>query len=51
VFTFLQIIETCNEEGYAVLTQETVAWRKWEMEHMTRLSAPWTDTGGIHWVP
>jgi hypothetical protein len=39
-----QIIETCKEEGCAVSTQETAARREWEMEHVTRLSAPWTDS-------
>jgi hypothetical protein len=34
------IIETCKEEGCAVSTQETSARRKWEMEYLTRLSAP-----------
>jgi hypothetical protein len=38
-----QVIETCKEEGCAVSTQETAARRKWVMEHLTRLSAPWTD--------
>jgi hypothetical protein len=38
------IIETCKEEGCAVSTQETAARSKWEMEHFTRLSAPWTDS-------
>jgi hypothetical protein len=38
------IIETCKEEGCAVSTKETVARRKWEMEHLTHLSAPWTDS-------
>jgi hypothetical protein len=38
------IIETCKEEGCAVSTQETAARRKWEMEHLTRLLAPWTDS-------
>jgi formylglycine-generating enzyme required for sulfatase activity len=40
----IQIIETCKEEWCAVTTQETAARRKWEMEHMTRLSASWTDS-------
>jgi hypothetical protein len=35
------IIETCKEEGCAVSTQETAARREWEMEQLTRLSAPW----------
>jgi hypothetical protein len=39
-----KITETCKEEGCAVSTQETAARRKWEMEHLTRLSAPWTDS-------
>jgi hypothetical protein len=26
------IIDTCKEEGSAVTTQETDAWKKWEME-------------------
>jgi hypothetical protein len=39
-----QIIETYKEEGCAISTQETVAQRKWEMEHLTRLSAPWNDS-------
>jgi hypothetical protein len=39
-----RIIETCKEEGCAVSTQETVARREWEMKHLTRLSAPWTDS-------
>jgi hypothetical protein len=34
------ITETCKEEGCAVSTQETVARRKGETEHLTRLSAP-----------
>jgi hypothetical protein len=34
----------CKEEGCAVSTQETAARRKWEMEYLTRLSAPWTDS-------
>jgi hypothetical protein len=38
------IIETCKEEGCAVSTQETAARRKWEMGHLTRFSAPWTDS-------
>jgi hypothetical protein len=38
------IIETCKEVGCAVSTQETAARRKCEMEHLTRLSAPWTDS-------
>jgi hypothetical protein len=38
------IIETCKEEGRAISTQETAARKKWEMEHLTRLSAPWTDS-------
>jgi hypothetical protein len=38
------IIEICKEEGCAVSTQETAARRKWEMEHLTHLSAPWTDS-------
>jgi hypothetical protein len=38
------IIETCKEEGCTVSTQETAARRKWEMEHLTRLSASWTDS-------
>jgi hypothetical protein len=38
-----QIIETCKEEGCAISTQETAARRKWEMEYLTRLSAPRTD--------
>jgi hypothetical protein len=38
------IIETCKKEGCAVSTQETAARRKWEMEHSTGLSAPWTDS-------
>jgi hypothetical protein len=37
------IIETCKEEGCAVSTQETAA-SKWETEHLTRFSAPWTDS-------
>jgi hypothetical protein len=37
------IIETYKEEGCTVSTQETAARRKWEMEHLTHLSAPWTD--------
>jgi hypothetical protein len=36
------VIETCKEEGCAVSTQETATRRKWEMGHLTRLSAPWT---------
>jgi hypothetical protein len=32
-----QKIEACKEEGRAVSTQETAAWRKWEMEHMARI--------------
>jgi hypothetical protein len=39
-----QIIETCKEEGCAVYTQETAALREWETEHLTPLSAPWTDS-------
>jgi hypothetical protein len=39
-----QIIETCKEEGCAVSTQENATWREWEMERLTRLSAPWTDS-------
>jgi hypothetical protein len=39
-----QIIETCKEEGCAVSKQETAARRKWEREHLARLSAPWTDS-------
>jgi hypothetical protein len=38
------IIETFKEEGRAVSTQETAARRKWEMDHLTRASAPWTDS-------
>jgi hypothetical protein len=38
------IIEICKEEGCAVSKQETAARRKWEMEHVTRLSAPSTDS-------
>jgi hypothetical protein len=38
------IIETCKEEGCAVLTQKIAARRKWEIEHLTRLSASWTDS-------
>jgi hypothetical protein len=38
------IIEACIEEGCAVSTQETAALIKWEMGHLTRLSAPWTDS-------
>jgi hypothetical protein len=38
------IIETCKEEGCAVSTQETAARRKWETEHLARLSAPQTDS-------
>jgi hypothetical protein len=38
------IIETCKEEGCAVSTQEIAARRKLEMEHKTRLPAPWTDS-------
>jgi hypothetical protein len=38
------IIESCKEEGFAVSKQETAAQREWEMEHLTRLSAPWTDS-------
>jgi hypothetical protein len=38
------IIETCNEEGCAVSTQETAVRSKWETEHLTRLSAPWTES-------
>jgi hypothetical protein len=36
------IIETCKEEWCAVSTQEISARRKWESEHLTCLSAPWT---------
>jgi hypothetical protein len=39
-----QIIGTCKEERRAVSTQETAARRKWEVEHVTRLSVPWTDS-------
>jgi hypothetical protein len=28
------IIETCKEEGCAVSTQETAAWREWENRYM-----------------
>jgi hypothetical protein len=38
------IIETCKEGGCDVSTQETAARRKWEMEQLTRLSAPWTES-------
>jgi hypothetical protein len=38
------IIETYKEEVCAISTQETAARREWEMEHLTRLSAPWTDS-------
>jgi hypothetical protein len=38
------IIETYKEEGCAVSAQETAARRKWNMEHLTRLSAPWSDS-------
>jgi hypothetical protein len=38
------LFATCKEEGCAVSTQETAALRKWEREHLTRLSAPWTDS-------
>jgi hypothetical protein len=38
------IIETREEEGCAVSTQETAARRKWETEHLTHLSAPWADS-------
>jgi hypothetical protein len=38
------IIEICKEEGCAVFTRETAARRKWVMEQLTRLSAPWTDS-------
>jgi hypothetical protein len=38
------IIETRKEEGCAVSTQETAARRELKMEHLTRLSAPWTDS-------
>jgi hypothetical protein len=37
-----QIIQTSKEEGCAVSTQETAAQKKWEMGHLTFLSAPWT---------
>jgi hypothetical protein len=37
-------IETCKEEGCAVSTQKTAARREWEMGHLTRLSALWTDS-------
>jgi hypothetical protein len=37
-------IETCKEEGCAVSTLETAARREWEMGHLARLSAPWTDS-------
>jgi hypothetical protein len=36
--------ESCKEEGCAVSTQETAARRKWEMDNLTRLSAPLTDS-------
>jgi hypothetical protein len=39
-----QIIEAYKEEGCAVSTKETTARRKWEMEYLIRLSAPWTDS-------
>jgi hypothetical protein len=39
-----RIIKTREEGGRAVSTQETAARRKWEMEHLKRLSAPWTDS-------
>jgi hypothetical protein len=38
------ITETSKEEGRAVSTQETASLREWEMEHLTHLSAPWTDS-------
>jgi hypothetical protein len=38
------IIETCKEEGCTVSIQETAARRKREMYHLTRLSAPWTNS-------
>jgi hypothetical protein len=40
----IHIIETYKRRGVRRSTQETVARRKWEMEHLTRLSAPWTDS-------
>jgi hypothetical protein len=39
-----QIIEKFKEEGCTVSTQETAARRKWEMEQVTNLSAPWTGS-------
>jgi hypothetical protein len=38
------LIETYKEEGCAVSTQETAARKKLKMEHLTRISAPWTDS-------
>jgi hypothetical protein len=39
-----RIIETCKEKGCAVSIQEIAARRKLEMEHLTLLTAPWTDS-------
>jgi hypothetical protein len=38
------IIETFEEEGRAVSTQESAAREEWEMEHVARLPNPWTDS-------